>query len=268
MQIRTVVSFQWFTANRHELAPEGKAEPGEVRHFQSVVQQTIPKAWRRKIRAIDPPGLKKSPLEDPGLFRRFANLTYDPDCYLDFVNQFGLLVDRNYQRLFEMAAFRRNLRAALGRPPRDVPSWLAEYFQLLAVHHWDLTDQVDNPRLGENLTECRAFDSDPLAHLNGVVRYGIRTAVERAPETNRMMLVVRPHNLCVAIALQAVAHLSGYEEEEGIKLFQCAWCGSYFKVGTGTGRRSRSKFCSRKCQDAHSNSLKKLRREGALGKVT
>jgi hypothetical protein len=46
----------------------------------------------------------------------------------------------------------------------------------------------------------------------------------------------------IAIALQAVARLLGHEEDHGIKLFQCAWCGTFFKVGPGIGRRSRSKF--------------------------
>jgi hypothetical protein len=130
MQVRTVVSFQWSSANRHELAPEGKAEHGEKRYDQRFVQRTIPKSWRRNIRAIGPPSLKVSPLDQfPGLYRDFANLTYDPEHYLDFVNRFGLLVDRSRQRLFEMAAFHKNLRAALGYPSSDaLTRWLANFF--------------------------------------------------------------------------------------------------------------------------------------------
>jgi hypothetical protein len=250
--------------------PEGKAEPEEVRMHQSLVARTIPKAWRRKIRAIGPPDLKRSPLEDPGLFRRFTDLSYDADHYVGFANKFGLLVGRSSQRLFEIAAFHRNLRAALGHPSTDVPGWLAKYFQVLAVSYFepDEDDRADLPVLGDKLVECLIFDRDPFAHLNNLVRYGCRAAVEPDPETDRPTLVLRPLNLCVAIALQAVVYLSGAEEDDGIKLFQCARCGTYFKVGPGTGRRSRSKFCSRKCQDAHSYNLKKLRREGALGKVT
>jgi hypothetical protein len=268
MQIKTFVSFEWFRADRHELVPEGKLEPGERKFSQSAVRATVPEVWRRRIRAIGPPGLKGSPLDQlPGLFRDFADLTYDPDRYLDFANQFGLLIGRKNQRVFEVAAFHAIVRAALGHTSNDMPLWLSRYLKRVAVGYSEVGDQADNPGLGADLAECRAFDSDPRAHLFGLVRYGCRTAVEPDPESNRPIVVLRPVNLCVAIALQAVVHLSGHDEDQGIKLFQCEWCGTHFKVGPGTGRRSRAKFCSRKCQDAHSNSLKKLRREGALAKL-
>ena len=76
------------------------------------------------------------------------------------------------------------------------------------------------------------------------------------------ILVIRPSNLMTLISLQALKNVSGIDDRDGVRFVQCKQCSAYFKVGPGTGRRSTSEFCTRKCQDRHSYLARKYRNEG------
>lgn len=160
--------------------------------------------------------------------------------------------------VLSIAAFHTILRSALGLCTRSEPQWVREYRhknQLRQVQHGG-----DAAPLAL-LNGC-SFFADARAHLSALVAHGITVAVEEGLETERPMLVLQPANLMTAIALQTVKYLSGDDAQCGVKLLQCKQCGTYFKVGPGTGRRSTSEFCNRKCQDRHSYLIRK-QRQGA-----
>jgi hypothetical protein len=155
------------------------------------------------------------------------------------------------QATVAIAAFHTILRSALGLATDAEPRWVREYRAASMPH-----ERVPLPGNGTALHDPR------LSHLVRLIEKGVKVAIESDPETDLPILVIRPVDLMTAISLQALNHLSGVEERSGVKLLQCKQCHAYFKVGPGTGRRSTSEFCSRKCQDQHSYQTRKRKRPG------
>lgn len=238
----------------------------------------IAETWMSELRPRGPETDRASPFDhDAGLFMRFAKLPYDPFAYQTFTNNFGRLVPPLFSdeirnrasipalgtgglRTLSVAAFHSIIRSALGMPIDSQPAWVGEFrkaYSLVA----NTSKRWEDPlkELADDFAVLKGnwFLPDPTQHLRALIEAGTKATIEADTVNGRPTLVLRPENLMVAIALQTVKHLSGGDEAVGIKLFQCKQCGNYFNVGPGTGRRSRSLYCSRRCQNQHSYQVKK-----------
>ena len=279
MQLRSQIRFTGFVcAQGYDLVPITRGPGmgyGDARLLMAHGKK-VPPEWLSNLVPKGPEDFRVEPLDhDVGVFRHFADLPYDPRAYQAFCGKWGLLdpvrvisgvswppdtkrkgksglneplelrtddktvaVSKPHSNVLPIAAFHSVVRLALGLSVDAEPPWV---------------------RMFRKERTYRAAHS-AKAQLAALIKDGLKTQLETDPETGRPVLVLRPSNLKVAIALQTVKSLSGVDEQDGVKLFQCQQCQKYFNVGPGTGRRSRSKFCSRKCQDRHTYQIRKLRR--------
>jgi Tetratricopeptide repeat len=178
-----------------------------------------------------------------GLYRQFAALAFEPNCYRKFADEFGPLIDVYSPSLWVYASFHACVRRVLGLA---APAWVLQHLTPLAPKNKAAMDAA-GPLIvlgaGDNL--------DPLTRLTLMIEHGCASGVARSAIDSRLEIVIRPRNLMVAIALQTVRHLPGEqqrtEERTGVKLMQCEHCSKHFEAGPGTRRRRTSKFCSTKC---------------------
>jgi hypothetical protein len=96
---------------------------------------------------------------------------------------------------------------------------------------FDLFEKGDNSAL---VKPWNSMDGAPL----------IRTELRVGPE-GRLKMVFVPPALLQALWLQLALHACS-----DAKLFRCERCNDLFIVGSGTGRRSTSKWCSNACKVA------------------
>ena len=283
MHIRTRVRFTSLrSAKGYDLVPIPKAGSSKITFGQIRLRTklglSIPSNWLTRLRPRGPEDVATEPLDYVvDLFKRFAELPYDPLAYKGFCDKWGLLSPvrfldfSSFTRpakgdqvvpfvtellVLSIAGFHSIVRSALGLATRAEPACVRTF----------RNQQVKLPLGADRHAQSSLFDGryflpDPLVHLDALITYGIRGGTETDRESNIQTLVLRPANLMVAIALQTAHHLSGAEEREGVKLVQCLQCSEPFKVGPGTGHRASRKFCSNKCQDRHSYRTRKTRME-------
>jgi len=206
-----------------------------------------PPSWRY---ALFPQGVRTvrtSPLEtDPFLFRRFADCSFSPDSYLCFADRFGTLTG-GCDALPLIASFHTVVLEALNIQP-GVPRWLIASRSKHLSAHLRLAPGALRRRSGGKFANV----------LHVILRDGLRAKIEKPSAFSLLpMMVLKPRNLMVAIALQTARHLAG----ETKSVVQCLQCSEYFEVGPTTGRRSTSMFCSRKCQERHRYIIRKRSRD-------
>ena len=208
----------------------------------------LPDEWTHRLLPRTTAVTTTRPLDhNAGLYRRFAGLAFEPNCYRKFSDECGLLLDGYSRPLWVYASFHACVRRALGLP---VPTWVLEQFHPSSI---DLTTASEAAIRGVGMLVVLGSGDDlaPLTRLTLMIEHGCTTGVARSTIDGRLEIVIRPRNLMVAIALQTVRHLPGEqqrtEERTGVKLMQCEHCSKYFEAGPGTGRRRTRKFCSTKC---------------------
>ena len=251
MQIATEVAFEWPRCrdgysivrpqvSKDELQRRARWDALEEKAYPQLIGPPLPsEVWSQEVQARTLDVISTQPLELMGLHRRFAELDFKADAYEGFANQFGLLVGGHRMALWMFVCFHTCIRRALRMP---VPDWVA--------------DRVRPPPRSDSLTNVLASylhvgesNVEATTSLVLLVARNCTTALVMK-SGGRLMLTIRPQNLMVAIALQAIKHLSGEDERSGVQLLQCRSCKEFFNAGPGTGRRTTSIFCSRKCQDA------------------
>jgi hypothetical protein len=259
-----------------------------------------PREWLTVLAPKGPERRASAPLQFESLFRFFADQPYDPEAYRLFSNRWGLLsvapaVDRlepergrgrrdgspsrravagrpnaslekaaallkywpdassrpriESQSTMAMAAFHSLIRCALGLPTDAEPPCVQEY------------RATTMPRLAGLPSADSVMRDHAISQLAGIIERGAKVMMETDPTADLPILVIRPANLMTAISLQALKHVSGIDDRDGVKFVQCKQCSAYLKVGPGTGRRSTSEFCTRKCQDRHSYLARKQKNE-------
>jgi hypothetical protein len=204
-------------------------------------------AWTHRLKPRTTTVMATRPLDDnPGLYRQFAALAFEPNCYRKFADGCGLLTDNYSLSLWSYASFHACVRRALGLA---VPPWVQQQFNTpspdlnsLATKSKAVMDGV-----GMLIVQGSGDDLDPLVRLKLLIERGCTTGVDPNNISGRLEIVIRPRNLMVAIALQTVWHLSGEQQRTGVELIQCERCNKPIMVGTGTGRRTTLRFCSPKC---------------------
>src|SRR5262249_43008302 len=211
---------------------------------QRTYPPALPDVWTHELQARTKNITVTRPLDDnDGLYRQFADLEFEPESYRKFADRYGLLFAGYSPALWSYASFHACVRRALGL---HVPSWVLEQLNPSSNDLTHKTEALDHRiGVGPLVVLGLGHHLDPPARLQLLIEHGCATGAD--PISGRLGIVIRPRNLMVAMVLQTIRHLSGEQERTGVKLLQCERCGEHFQAGTGTGRRTRSKFCSRKC---------------------
>jgi hypothetical protein len=268
MQMAAQLSFEWSRAlARHEIAPPtkkwerwAKLVGRPIRDKSSALPEEV---WLHRVKARVGGWEAYEPLKDAGLYQRFARLDFEPASYMGFADKFGLLTARDSTTLWTFASFHACLRQALGQ---GVPKWVLEQISRCTR---DLVAQstgrddllIDMVLHGWPSDGPRTAIRPGISGLSRLIESGCIPKVEVSPLHGHTTLVIRPRDLMVAIALQAVRHLSGEDERMGVKLLFCKRCSEPFEVGPKTDRRPTSMFCSRRCQNAFTYAARKAGRK-------
>lgn len=161
------------------------------------------------------------PLKIETLFAIFAKTPATPDGIKTFCDNYGLL-----------GGGRPDIA-----PPRGTPTSEGAVVSPLLHEHrrfrraFDLFEKGDNSALTKR---WNSMDGAPL------IRTELRVGLE-----GRLQMVLVPPALLQALWLQFALHACS-----AAKLFRCERCNDLFVVGSGTGRRSTSKWCSNACKVA------------------
>jgi hypothetical protein len=220
---------------------------------------TLPDKWLHWLRARTSAVEPTLPLDhDTGLFRRFADLDFEPVTYQRFADDYGLLMAGSIMSLWSIASFHACLRRALSLP---VPQWILERLppsidlnaKLRALDaQGKLTIDLSHSVIGNLLLLGEGDALQPIIRLSLLIEHGCNIGIAPNAASTCLGLMIRPRNLMAAMALQTIRHLSGERERAGVKLLKCEHCNTHFDAGSGTGRRTTSKFCSRDCQNRSS----------------
>ena len=163
------------------------------------------------------------PLSVSALFARFAETPATPAGINDFCNHFGLLGGN--------------------RPDLVTSAWRQESPKSEAVSLDEILHHQARLRLA-----LRRFESGDYSKLSEYW-YSNITALLRVElqidEQGKLAWTMSPQDLIRALWLQFAQHVSS-----GTQLLRCERCNAPFIVGTGTGRRSTSMFCSSTCKVA------------------
>jgi hypothetical protein len=245
MQMTAQLSFEWSRAlARHEIAPPTKVWESWAKLVGRPIRDkssALPEKWLHRVKARVGRWEAYEPLKDAGLYQRFAMLEFEPESYWSFADKFGLLTAGDDTTLWTFASFHACLRQALGR---SVPKWVLEQIALCTR---DLVAEATG-RGAQDLgidTVLHGWPPDGprnpvrsgISGLSRLIESGCIPQVEVSPVNGYTTLVVRPRNMMIAIALQALRHVSGEDERMGVKLLLCKRCGEPFEVGPGTDRR-------------------------------
>jgi hypothetical protein len=165
---------------------------------------------------------KYNPLEDePGLARRFANLSREPQEILGFVREFGFL--------------------GVGRLEHpDELDW-DEEVQWWHVHTQGMYQIFEGIDGGDELKRKTIFNFNDFVGRDKpsmVVR--IETKEGKLPWQE-----IVPTNLLSAMWLQVADEIT-----KDVKYRQCAQCPRWFGYGSGTQHRETKKYCSTRCRVA------------------
>jgi hypothetical protein len=160
------------------------------------------------------------PLEIESLFAIFADTPASPRGMQDFCNRFGLLGEGRP----DLAPFgKRTSESAL------VDDELRHHRRLRTMlHHFQRDD------LSELARYWNWSEVSPL----------IRTELRPGPD-GRLEMVLAPPDLIRALWLQFALFAC-----KQARLLRCERCNTPFVVGSGTGRRGTSKWCSNACKVA------------------
>jgi hypothetical protein len=161
------------------------------------------------------------PLKIETLFAIFAKTPATPEGIKTFCDNYGLL-----------GGGRPDIAPPRGTTTYEgalVSSFLQEHRRFRRA--FDLFEKGDNSVLAKR---WNSMDGAPL----------IRTELRVGPE-GRLQMVFVPPALLQALWLQFALHACS-----DAKLFRCERCNDLFVVGSGTGRRSTSKWCSNACKVA------------------
>ena len=204
MQIRTRVHFTSLRSSRgYELAPMPpgpKSTYGEAR-MRMKFGRSVPASWLTWLRPRGPEDVATQPLDNVGgLFKRFADLPYDPSAYQAFCSNWGLLSPVRFfdfshvsfppkdnqtipfstqSLILSVAGFHSIVRSSLGLTIRAEPPYVASF------RNQQTKIPLEADRFAPaSLLDGRYFLSDPLAHLEALVSYGMRIGTETDQETN------------------------------------------------------------------------------------
>jgi hypothetical protein len=161
------------------------------------------------------------PLDNfPDLFATFANADSTPKGMLAFCNGFGVLGDL---KPGPPPAFGRHIHGQRAEELLQHHSMVRRAFKAF---------EQNDPRELIKCINMRRFAGATAVRLQQVAHGGIGVAFV-------------PQSLIQAIWLQFALHASS-----GAQLVRCERCGTPFTVGTHTGRRNTSKYCSNACKVA------------------
>jgi hypothetical protein len=226
------IALMWPAAKHYELVvPDVDADLRRM--AQAGLVNDVPPQWLLCIRRIDQGQVRRARVLDanPNLFRQFAGLPYATSAYEDFAKRFGSLVTNEDQplRMVGWAAFHSSVRELIGLSIVEEPSF---------VRGWRIAER-------NIMFLTRGTEPDARGHVNSFTETGLFDvgSVFSAPEP---VVTYIAHDLRAGIAIQALRSVQKLPRSVG--MMKCANCGLSFEVGTGTGRRSTSKFCSPKCQ--------------------
>jgi hypothetical protein len=162
------------------------------------------------------------PLDEyPVLFREFAEIPLTPDGVLAFANKYGFYDD---------------LSTKDGVP---IIRW---YSAIKLMNHivrlWKYNDEEELIDYFKRLDLGRAS-----------------LKFEKSPRTGSLALYLEPKTLISAMWLQLVEVITS-----NVGIQKCARCTTWFRYGTGTGRRSTSQYCSDNCRKSAYKHRKKHNR--------
>ena len=208
-----------------------------------------------------------SPLATSTLAMEFAQLDFAPSSYCHFADRFGLLLDERlpaeWARVAERFPGDRSqlgpsmfwnqfvaLQVAVRRVLKLPVSKKLDVFAALSRTLSPLRGRGrDEARLGRRIVDhLEPSGLDATTFLRLLVGHGCATMV--IAQGRNLSLEVRPRNLAVAIALQALWLASGEGKLRGAEFLTCAQCQTRFVAGPGTGRRRSSRFCGDQCRYA------------------
>jgi hypothetical protein len=155
------------------------------------------------------------------VFRNFVDWETTPEGALRFTEAHGFLFKHSYDEPQRML----------------VGEWLSRQKNMRsAILNWEKEADI-----WKMVFDFNAVDLGPLK---------TRLSVNR-PE-NGVFVTLEPASLWSMMWLEFALHISN---KSGIR--QCEWCADWFPYGTGTGRRSKARFCSDPCRKAnHAHSKK------------
>jgi endogenous inhibitor of DNA gyrase (YacG/DUF329 family) len=176
-----------------------------------------------------------APTEIPALFQKFADAPHTAEGMCDFFNAYGPL---------DLAGDRRS--NPLSYPQRSLSAGL-----------WGCSFGLREP-LAEHVAFRHAVKLHEEGDLSALVElfnrgWGQLQTELRLRGGSKIEIVFTPTNLIHFIWLQFSLFVAS-----GAKLLRCERCSEPIVVGSGTGRRETSKFCSNRCKTADF----KERREG------
>jgi hypothetical protein len=163
------------------------------------------------------------PLKNRALFAEFADQKPTPQGMLEFANQYGLMIGKGAEQISTGGSVTKRFTAA---KVDELLKHHAEFKSTFAAF------EKGNPR---PLIEICNWSPNKTALQFQIVR---RTDDE-------LTISMTPPDLRRAMWILFALHACNRTE-----LFRCEHCSKPFIVGTGTGRRSTSKFCSPACTNA------------------
>ena len=195
-------------------------------------------------------------VNDPGLFRRFAQLEPTPEAVLSFASEYGLLLQEGLPIGIALTSVQNEhishvlFDASHERPFSEQYGAFAGYYAgaAEALRFWYA--EVDAMREAVGLWDTsKTGDEDARVDLGIVLNEKIERNVQtrmRYAEGRSLELAVSPDCLRDALWLQLAVAV------DGRKAFRkCAnpACGNWFEIGK-FGSRADRKFCSEACKQA------------------
>jgi hypothetical protein len=160
------------------------------------------------------------------VFRNFIDWEATPSGALRFSEGFGFLHQYCYEEPQGML----------------VDEWLRQQSNMRsAITNWET-----KPDVRKMIFDFNAVNLGPL-----------KTRLSANRPGNGVFVVLEPSSLISMMWVEFALHVSN---KSGLR--QCEWCGDWFPYGTGTGRRSKARFCSDPCRKAKHAASKKENQSG------
>jgi hypothetical protein len=160
------------------------------------------------------------------IFMKFLGCSHTPEAALKFTEAHGFLFSDSYHE-----------------PQGEfLDKWLNHHeIMSSAVSNWD-----QNQDVWEMVEDFNKVNLGPL-----------KTRLKGNRTGTSVSLVLQPESLWAMMWIEFAIHVSN---KSGLR--ECEWCGSWFPYGTGTGRRSKARFCSDPCRKAKHAASKKENQSG------
>ena len=178
-------------------------------HWLVPVDKTPPSASDAYAKVID--------FRDPlklGLcvYRNFVDWNATPEGALRFTDSYGFLFEHDYSKPQGML----------------LDTWLSHQKNMRsAILAWERKSDVS-----KMVFDFNAVDLGPL-----------KTKLRQNRSGKGVYVVLQPKSLWAMMWVEFALQISN---QSGIR--QCEWCSNWFPYGTGTGRRSKARFCSDPCR--------------------